>query len=189
MLFATYGAPPNQPRQTNPLLIVLGVCGGCALLVVIGFVALGVWGVNATKGLMGGAIQMPQTAKSFVTALEGHNYAKCASLVDPTAQSTLTADKIKSMEEQVESKLGPIQTSNFSPTSPMTNTIPGPSGKPQYIEYIYQVPLQYKKGSGTLTLRFRSADLGNGQDISKMKLSGKVTGMKIQPDSGSSSGQ
>ena len=183
MLFATYGAPPAQPRQANPLLIILGVCGGCALLVIVGFVGLGIWGVNATKGLMGGAFQMPITAKAFVNALENHNYTKAATLVDPSEQGTLTAEKIQSMEEQAESKLGKIQPSSYSPTSPGGNPVTGPGGQGHYIEYVYQIPLTFQKGTATMTLRFRSADIGNGQDISKMKLSGKVTGLKIQPDS------
>jgi hypothetical protein len=182
MLFATYGAPAPQ-KSSNPLVIILGVCGGCVLLVIIGVGVLVATGYNMTKGLIGGAVKMPQTASTFVKAIETHNYTKAASLVDPSSSATLSSDKIQAIVEQAEKKYGPIQQTQYLPSQPLQQTLPGPSGRPQFIEYAYHIPLSFQKGSATGILKFRSEDMGSGQDVSKMKLSGNVTGFKIQGDS------
>ena len=109
MLFASYGAPA-PPRGKNPLLIVLGVCGGCVVLVIIGVVIMGALAAKTFSGLGQGIVKMTQTMPQFLGDLQTHNYSAAEGLVDPSAQDTLTAGKIKSMEEAVETKLGPLQS-------------------------------------------------------------------------------
>jgi hypothetical protein len=178
VLLATYGAP--APRGNNPLVIILGVCGGCVLLLAIAVAVMVYAGYNMSKGLIGGAMKMPQTSLAFTKAIESHNYSRAAALVDPAYRSELPASKIQAIIEKEEHKLGPIQASGFTPSAPLTNQIAGPNGRPQFIEYSYQIPLRFKNGSATGVLKFRSVPMGAVPDISKMKLSGDVTGFSIQ---------
>jgi hypothetical protein len=184
MLFATYGAP-SPPKGKNPLVIILGVCGGCVLLVIIGVVIMVFAGANMFKGIIGGAVQTPETTRKFVTAIENHDYTSAAAQVEPSAQGTFNAAKIRSVEEQVEKKLGPVQPGPVTPAGPASNTIPGPNGKPQYMEYVYSIPIRYKKGTAIAAIHFRSDDLSglsDMRDISKIKIPGKLTSFKITPD-------
>lgn len=184
MLFASYGAPA-PPRGKNPLLIVLGVCGGCVVLVVIGGVIMVVAGAKMFKGIISGAIETPQTTRKFVTALQSHDWATAQAQVAPSAQSTITVEKIQAAEEQIEKKLGPVKPMSQFSTQPVTNTIPGPNGKPQYMEYVYNVPMRYEKGTATVSIHFRSDDLSSmntSGDISKIKIPGKLTSFKITSD-------
>jgi hypothetical protein len=181
MLFASYGAPA-PPRGKNPLVIILGVCGGCVLLIVIGVVIFGVFIGQKVGGIMGGAMRVPVTTQSFVRALESHNYTAAAALVDPSAKSTLNAATIKAMEDQAEKKLGPIQKVAYSPGQPMQKVVPGSNGALQSMELTYQIPLRFQKGDATATITFASAPGGDGA-LSGAKLSGLVTGFKLHPDS------
>lgn len=185
MLLATYGAP-SPPRGKNPLVIILGVCGGCVLIVVIAVVVMGVMGANMFKGIIGGAMQSQETTRKFVSALESHDYSTASAQFGPSASGTYTSAKLKSMEEQIEKKLGPIQTATVSSYAPTTNTIPGPNGKPQYMEYVYTVPLRFQKGNAMASIHYRSDDLSGAndmRDISKMKIPGKITSFKLSQDS------
>ena len=183
MLFATYGAP-SPPRGKNPLVIVLGVCGGCVLLVIIGVVIMGALAAKTFSGITAGAVTMTKTMPAFLAHLKAHNYKGAESLVDPSVQGTLSSDKIQSMEEAVEKKLGPLQSYPTRFTSQSTNQIAGPSGQATKVEYIYGYPVTYKKGTATATFKFLfDASGAQGGDLSKMKLSGKVTDFKLQPDS------
>ena len=148
MLLATYGAP-TPPRGKSPLVIILGVCGGCVLLVVIAFAIMFVAGANMFKGIIGGAVQTPEATRKFLTAIETHDYTTAAAQIEPSARGTWTAAKIKAVEENLEKKLGPVQPTSMRQLAPASNTIPGPNGKPQYMEYVYTVPMQYKKGTAT----------------------------------------
>lgn len=186
MLFATYGAP-SPPRGKNPLLIVLGVCGGCVLLVIIGVVVMAVLGVNMFKGIATGAVEMTKTMPAFLADLKAHDYNGCESLVDPSAKSTLTASKIRSMEEGVEKKLGKLKSYPTRPSDQGTKQIssPGdPSARASIVEYIYTYPLTYEKGSATATFKFMfDASGARNGDFSKMKMSGKVTDFTLKPGS------
>ena len=117
MIFSTYGAP-SPPRGKNPLVIILGVCGGCVLIVVIAVVVMGVMGANAFKGIIGGAMEGPETTRKFVTAIESHDYTTAAAQVAPSAQATFTEAKIKAEVEKVEKKLGPVEPAKVMPTGP-----------------------------------------------------------------------
>ena len=186
MLFATYGAPA-PPRGKNPVVIILGVCGGCVLLVVIGFVVMGVIGANMFKNVIGGTVQMTKSMPSFLNDVKAHQYSAAASLVDPSAQATLTEAKIKSIEEGIEKKLGKLQSFPTSFSGQTVNKIAAPGdmpGSPSMVEYVYTYPLTYQKGNATATFKFLfDASGAKSGDFSKMKMSGKVTGFKIDRDS------
>lgn len=93
-----------QPRrQTNPWLIVLGVCGGCAVLVVIGFVALGAFGVSKAKALTG-------SSEKFLTSVKSHDYTGAVSLLTPSGQSAMPESELKAKEESMESSYGPLKS-------------------------------------------------------------------------------
>ncbi len=186
MLFAAYGAPA-PPRGKNPLLIVLGVCGGCVLLIVIGVVIMAVVIAPTVKGLAGGMVKMTQTMPAFLADLKSHDYKSAASLIDPSAQGRLTESKIRSMEESVEKKLGKMQSygTAFSSTEQRKVSAPGDTtGQISMVEYIYSYPVTYQKGSATATFKFLfDASGAKTGDLSKMKISGKVTDFSIQADS------
>ena len=181
MLFATYNAPA-PPRQNNILLIVLGVCGGCCLLVVIAgaifMFTIGnkvKKGFGAVGGIFSGAMTMSKTMPVFLTHLKAHDYKSAAALVDTDYQTTLSADKIKAIEEKVEKTLGPLQSFPTSPTGQTSNTSASPSGKElQSMEYVYTYQMTYKKGTATATFHFKAKDMS--------KFSGLVTDFKIEPD-------
>lgn len=185
MLFATYGAPA-PPRGKNPLLIVLGVCGGCVLLVIIGVVVMGAIGVNMLKGVTSGAMDMVKNMPAFLSDLKAHDYTSAEALVDPAAQDKLTADKLKSMEESMEKKLGPMESFGTRPIQKSQNQVsaPGSNGQPTTIEQFYTMPVKYKKGNATATFKF-VIDMTAAQkgDLSKMKMSGKINDFKLSPDS------
>ena len=183
MLFASYGAP-EPSRGKNPLLIVLGVCGGCVVLVIIGVVVMGALAAKTFSGLGTGIVKMTQTMPQFLGDLQTHNYRAAENLVDPSAQDTLTAAKIQSMEEAVEKKLGPLQSYPAKFSSQAQNQIAGPGGQATKVEYVYTYPLTYQKGTATATFKFLLDASGAASgDLSKMKLSGKVTGFKLEPES------
>jgi hypothetical protein len=186
MLFATYGAP-SPPRGKNPLVIILGVCGGCVLLVIIGVVVMSVIAAKTFKNVFGGAVEMTKTMPAFLSDLKTHNYKGAANLVDPSAQGRLTEAKIKSIEDNVEKKLGKLQSYPQSPGGQTVNKVAAPgesSANPSIVEYVYTYPLTYQKGTATATFKFLfDASGAKTGDMSKMKLSGKVTDFKLQQDS------
>ncbi|HLK56635.1 MAG TPA: DUF3887 domain-containing protein [Chthonomonadaceae bacterium] len=167
-----------QPqRQSNPWLIVLGVCGGCALLGIIAVVVLGAIGINKSKDLIKGAQAMEVNMPKFLTDLKSKDYASAAALVDPSAQDKLSADKIQALEESVEKQLGALKSYPPKPTNTESTTIPDPSGKPTAgAEWKFSYKLTYEKGTATATFAFKTTDVFHP--------SGLVTDFKIQPDNG-----
>ena len=176
MLLSTYTAPP-PPKNSNPLMIVLGVCGGGCVLVIIAVVVLGFFAYQKSKGLINGTIAMTQNMPKFANDLKGHDYTSAAALVDPDAQSTLNADAIRSIEEGIESKLGPMKSVGAAVSGSNTKNNRGTSGQPQSLEFQYQYPFTYEKGTATAFFTFRTND--------PLKLSGLISDFKIVPDSGS----
>lgn len=175
MLFATY-PPAAPPRKSNPWLIILGVCGGGCVLVVIAAVVIGVILTKQMGGMMNGAVQMPV----FVMQVQKHQYTKAAKTVAPSAQATLTADKLQAIEEKIEAQLGPpVTTASPRMMGSDSNTSPGADGQPKSIELIYRLELKYQKGSATAFVTLKS----NG----KTMLPDGITGLKIEksasPDS------
>lgn len=164
-------------KNKNPLLIVLGVCGGCVLLGIIAVAILFAMGYNKSKNLVKGSIAMAQNMPIFLNDLKVKNYDGAESLVDPSAQSTLSAAKIQKIEEAVEKKLGPMQSYSQTASSSTNNTTtnPGAPGKMPAIEYVFTYPITYKKGTATATFKFNSKDM--------MNPSGKVTEFTLEPDS------
>src|SRR5437868_2976577 len=107
MLFAAYTPPsgysPAPPRRsTNPVLIVLGVCGGCALLAVIAVVVFGFW-VNAKAGPF---LKRTITAAQLSTDLQMHKYNNATKLLAPEAQQTYSAETLRKKIESLEKKYG-----------------------------------------------------------------------------------
>src|SRR5262249_15399436 len=103
MLLSVYPAPPPPKRGANPLLIVLGVCGGCCLLGIIALVAIGIFGVNKAK-------QMDKSASLFLADLRDHKYAEARALLSPDGQAGLSESDLKAQEEQLEANLGPLKS-------------------------------------------------------------------------------
>lgn len=183
MLFATYGAPPAQPKQSNPLPIILGVCGGGCLLLVIGAVIFFAVVFNASKGFINsgkgfinGAANMPV----FLMNVQQHNYTKASSLVEPSSRETLSADKLKAMEEKVEKQLGPPDTSTAPKmTGSGSDTNTGPNGQPQSMNLVYKFSMKYKKGTATASISLKSKKAGSFPE--------GISDFTIEPDSGSGS--
>lgn len=177
MLLSVYNAPPPAPQKSsNPMMIILGVCGGGCLLAIVVIGILAYMGYQKGKGLINGSIAMTQNMPKFLNDLKNHDYPAAASLVDPESQQTLTADKIKAMEEGVEAKLGPLQSISTSPSGSSNNNSPGADGQPKSMEFQYRYKLTYEKGKATAHFTFRTND--------PLKLSGLVSDFKIEPDSG-----
>jgi hypothetical protein len=165
-----------QPqRQSNPWLIVLGVCGGCALLGIIAVVVLGAIGYNKGKDLIQGAVAMQQNMPKFLADIKSKDYNSAAALVDPSAQDKLSAANIQTMEENVEKQLGALKSYPKQFTSQNQSTSPDPTGKQVGgAEWQYGYSLTYEKGTATATFTFKTNDV--------LHPSGLITDFKIQPD-------
>jgi hypothetical protein len=158
-------------QKKNPLLIVLGVCGGCVLLSVIigGILVATVF--HKGKGMIAGFGNMTQNMPKFMTDLQSKNYSGAAALIDPSVRAKLSADKIQHMEEAVEKKLGPLQSFSQQPIPVNTET---PPGEVTTVVYEYQYTLRYQKGTAEARLKFK---LQNGPGAS-----GFITGFTLEPD-------
>jgi len=184
MLFATYGAP-SPPKNNNPLVIILSVCGGCVLLVGIGIFASVMWAKNTFGGITQAILEIPKTSQRFATAVENHDWSTAADQVDPSAKGTITAAKIEAAEMAVEAKLGPVEPTAVEAPTPVQSPVQKGSGQPKYLEYTCSIPVKYKKGSATLAIHFKSGDLSgitSFNDMSKMKIPTKLTSFKISTD-------
>ena len=179
MLFSTY-TPPPPPQKNNTLAWVLGICGGCVLLIVIG---IGVVALTAGKQISkaisvgttvgSGAVKMAKSMPVFLGNLKDHDYASAASQVDPASKETLSEEKIKAIEEKMESKLGKLKSFPKQFSQQSQNTTP-PLSKDELpgIEYIYSYALQYEKGPATATFHFKTKDMS--------KFTGMVTKFTIE---------
>jgi hypothetical protein len=181
MLLSVYNAPPPPKQGTNPLFIVLGVCGGGCLLVVIVFAILGIVGYNKGKDLINASIAMQQNMPKFLNAVKSHDYNAAAALVDPQAKQTLTAEKIQSIEEEAEAKLGSLQSIGQSSSGSDTNNETGPNGQLKRMDFIFRYKLTYQKGSATAKFTFSATD--------PLHPSGLVSDFKIEPNEGGSSNE
>lgn len=162
-------------QRKNPLLIVLGICGGCVLIGVIAVVIMGYMGYNKGKDLFSGTVQMATSMPKFMTDLQSKNYSAAASLADPAAPDALTASKLQKMEEAMEKKLGPMQGFSQQPSGQNQNTTTDPrTGQPKGMEFIYSYKVNYKKGTATATFDFKSEDY--------LHPSGRITSFKLEPD-------
>src|SRR5436190_23124504 len=102
-----------QPqRQTNPWMIVLGVCGGCVFLVLLGIGGCSYMALRAAKPIMstiGVMGEMMTNSQTFMTHLKTHNYSAAEQLLNPECQTRLPAEKLQSLAENIEKKLGPME--------------------------------------------------------------------------------
>ena len=162
-----------QPqRQTNPWMIVLGVCGGCALLGII----VAIIATLSLKGIVKGSMDMVQNAPKFLTALKTHDYASAAALVDPASQATLNQEKIQSMETAVEKTLGSMKSFPQTFNNQQTSASPGGTGKAQSSDIIYSYTVTYEKGTATATFTYHISN--------PLQMSGLISNFKLVPDSG-----
>ena len=163
-------------QKKNPLLIVLAACGGCLLLGVICLVVAGYFVKKSTSGLMSGTINMMTNMPKFLGDIKSSNYAAASTLIDPSVQDKYTADKLQSIEANVEKKLGPLQSypRQFSKQNQTTNTDTSKPGSMPTVAFTYTYPLTYKKGAATATFEFESKDVFHP--------SGLITDFKIEPD-------
>ena len=169
----------QRPRSSAGPII--GICIGCVLIVVIGVVVIGYLGYNKSKGMFSGLIEQTKTVPAFVSDIKSHSFDAAETLIEPSAQLTLTSGKLKQIEESVEKKLGPMTSydaTNLSPNSHGTkSTTPGQTN----LTMRYEIPLTYKKGTGTAIIVFKSKD--------PFQISGKISEFKIEvDDAGASSG-
>jgi len=166
------GQPMQQKK--NPLLIVLAVCGGCALLAIIVGVILSVTVMRKGKGLFTGFAGMTQNMPAFMIDLQSKNYTGAAALIDPSARSTFSADKIQQMEEAVEKKLGPLQSFRPTPALVSNDSQTEVGGSAPVLVYVYQYTLVYQKGVARANLTFKLHN--NAQD------GGLVSDFTLAPD-------
>jgi hypothetical protein len=157
-------------QRKNPVLIVLGVCGGCLAIMRVGGIIMYFTFGKTFKGAVGMGMNMPK----FMTAMKNHNYAEAESLVDPASQQTLTEAKLQKMEEAVEKQLGPLQSVPASQPAMEQSFTPGPNGQPQGIVYTYHYTISYEKGTATATFKFKSDNV--------MNLSSLVHDFKLEAD-------
>jgi hypothetical protein len=122
MLFAAYPGPtgyaPPPKKSANPALIVLGVCGGCILLLVIGGVIGGLY-INHAAGPF---IQRTISAAKFTTNLKLQKYADAEQSLSPQIQQEYNADALQKKVAALEKKYGPMtgvaQVTNVDKSQP-----------------------------------------------------------------------
>jgi hypothetical protein len=169
MLFAAFPSPtgyaPPPRRNTNPLLIVLGVCGGCAL---IGVIALVIIGVVSFKQPF---TQRIVATGQFMAAIKTHNYTAAETQLAGEARTNYPASKLQQIEDGLEQKYGPLE--NFLQAGVDMSDQHNPNSLSQ-ISY----NLRYQNGKSTITLNFN----GDGQQT------GKITGLEWDTKGSSSGG-
>jgi hypothetical protein len=108
MLFAAYPSPsgyaPPPKRSANPLLIVLGVCGGCALVAVVATVIGFVFLKNKAGAFLGRTI----VAAQFAAMLQGHQYDRAETFLAPQEQQTWPVDALRKKLSALEAKNGSL---------------------------------------------------------------------------------
>ena len=160
-------------RQKNPLLIVLGVCGGCVLIGIIVFAVLAAIGMKKGGGMISGIKDMVKNPPIFLADLKAHNYLGAAAMIDPETRKTISAEKLQHLEEAAEKKMGPLQSFPQTFDSQSTNQELSQSGELPTAEYIYKYTLTYKKGTAVATFKFKSKDV--------MHMTGMITDFTLEP--------
>lgn len=184
MLFSVYPEGPAPKRGANPLLIVLGICGGCVLLGVLATVALGFFSVRMGSKYLGAFEAQDTAATTFLTYLRDKKYDDAHRMMSPEAQQSFPVDTLTQLAQGAEKKLGKMQSWTQSEEAPDMQG--GSSSKSMVIKHTYSVT--YAKGKAVATFSFHSADPMNpGSVISDFDLQSDKSGTKEDSSEGSDS--
>lgn len=185
MLLTTLGGPPPSTGKNKTTVVILSVCGGCAVLSLIAVIVFGFLAARVMKSAgsaISGMMTITTTMPAFLNDLQNHDYTACESMIDPSAKERLSAAKIKSMEEAMEKKLGKLQSFSASGTnSGKTTRRRGAGGKTVESEIEYSYPLTYEKGTATATFKFVMSTEGGSAEPS-IKMSGKIADFTLVAD-------
>ena len=154
-----YNGSPTRKRA-SPLVIGLGICGGCGLVAVIIVVALGMWAVTKSKGIIGGIVQQREQPILFFKAIKVHDYAAAENLMSLEGQKALPEDQLKKLCEDTEHKLGPLQGWSSQPEigSSSTDSTSYDDSTTHKESFIKHRPYHifYQRGIATATFSFTS---------------------------------
>jgi len=195
MLFSIYpeGGPPRQSGP-NPVFIVLGACGGCALLIVLGFIALTLVVYNKSKGMVQAFMQQPKQAQLFLEDLKAHRYAEADALLSPQAQQERPEEALQKLEENTEKRFGSLlrwdtalvaNTQQMPPETPMGNRktpvkVIVVKNVPQRMTYTYR--LHYDRGDADAVFSFGARDpLHPTTEIESFQLTPLTSDVKSKP--------
>jgi hypothetical protein len=137
MSFATipgpsgYSAPPR--RNSNPILIILGVCGGCALVAVIAAVVLFVFVKQKAGSFLGRSVNAAQ----FAVLLQKREFDRAESFLTPQAQQTYPVSVMRKKLDALEAKNGPL-----TGVAQVQNIQPGQTDPNQIKDLIYNLNFQ-----------------------------------------------
>ena len=122
--------------------------------------------------VINGSMTAQKTMPDFLKKIKVHDYRGASELVDPASRTKLTAAKIQSIVEQVESKLGPLVSVSPSPQMSKDDTL----------GYTYR--LTYARGSADATFVFQpTLSRPDKPDAANVEMSGLITDFMITPQS------
>jgi len=161
MLFASYPSqgytPP--PRSTNPIVIVLGVCGGCAAIAIIAGIAVTMFSMKQPL------FQRSMATGQFIAALTTHKYDAAESQLAAAAQASFPAEKLRKTEEGFEAQYGPYQRFSQSGMDITNQRDPNSLSEISY-------KLHYQHGSSNITLHFDTTGNGRSNKIAAIEWDG-----------------
>src|SRR5579871_1557574 len=162
-----------MPRR-SPVFVLLGVCFGSIAIGIIVYFIVDAINYSKTRDLNQGVTLIETNRRKFLSGLQNHDYLNLAILITPQAQQDLTEAKIRSMEESVEQKLGPLQQISMQPIGIEKDVESGVNGQMKCMDFTFRSKLTYEKGTATATLVFKSRDILNP--------TGLISDFKLSPD-------
>lgn len=135
--------PPPPPPKKSSMPVVLGVCGGCMVLAVIGMVVIGALGYKFGKS----TVQKSVNATLFLAYVKKHRYADAEQRIAPQVRDTYSAARLEEEFGKLEQQDGPLQSWNSASMSQINSDNTASPFKMTFT-------LQYQKGSALLTFTF-----------------------------------
>ncbi len=145
---------PPVRKSASPVAIGVGICSGCGLIAVIAIVALSMFAITKSKGILAGIAQQRKQPILFFKAIKVHDYAAAEKLMSPEGQKALPQAQLKKLCEDTEQRLGPLQSwsTRSSSSSSSNNSNPNKTFLTMYRSY----HVMYQYGGAIATFYFSS---------------------------------
>lgn len=151
-MFSVYPQGPPARRGTNPIVFVLLGCGGCALLALLAFMALGYFFFRTGEKYLNAFEKQSQEMTAFLSDVQKHDYAAAVARMSPEGQQALSVETLKQLAEGAEKRLGKMKSWKAQQEST--------DAQGQQTEFIFshRFLVTYEKGKALAIFSFRSKD-------------------------------
>jgi hypothetical protein len=193
MLFTVYPQGPPPRSGPNWLLIILGGCGGCAVLVVLATVLLGFWGIRVVQRFSKDFEAQKLSTDAFLTNLQQHRYNDAWSAMTQEGRQAMPVEKLREIAETAEKRLGPMQSWGGAESVNASNDFETgtQTGARRELVVTYRRAVNYKKGKMNAVFTFRGKDALHPETaisefalrpVTQSKTQGDETGKKSEKD-------